>query len=69
MRLRAGERYAFIRGGPLSNKSDETERSSASSASRVGRRRILAESSVAMSANWDGRPIMRRSENIDSDCL
>ena len=32
---------------------DETEHSSASSASRIGRRRILAGSSVAMPANWD----------------
>ena len=41
------------RTGSLSNMSDETERFSASSASRIGRRRILAGSSVAMPANCD----------------
>ncbi len=41
------------RAGPLATKSDETERSSASSASRIGHHRRLAVSSVAMPANWN----------------
>ena len=45
------------RTGHLSSYSDETERSSASSASRIGRRRILAGSSVAMPPNWDDNRI------------
>jgi hypothetical protein len=37
--------------GPLSSKSDETERASASSTLSIGSRRILAGSSVAMPAS------------------
>ena len=39
------------RAGPLATKSDETERSSGSSVSRIGHHRRLAVRSVAMSAN------------------
>jgi hypothetical protein len=53
--------------GPLSSKSDETERTSDSSASSIGRGRILTGSLVATPASWEeNRPsvVLRISTQI-----